>query len=174
MICFPRCNCFSKKKHLFRVNLPTLPLSPFRIEHVFWHQQVFNSWGTIASVFLTTVDSLVEKMSVISAGSRIKYCIIDNPDIKTSHGPPLAPQSSQSSQSAPTFTFWLLQLNIKGNTESGWRVCRQSWTGRRQQWTLCSAGRLWIICSFARSVVLWPETAHCRLYCGRNLVFGGF
>ena len=35
-------------------------------------------------------------MSVISACSRIKYCIIDNPDIKTWHGPPLSAVTKRS------------------------------------------------------------------------------
>lgn len=170
----------AEKKHLFRVNLPTLYLSPFRIEHVLWHQQVFKSSGTIPSVFLTTVDSLVENLSVISACARIKYCIIDNPDIKTWHGPPLSglpAVAAGSSQSVPTFPFYFSSLHL----------ARQ---GKHWAWPGMSAGNLgqegdssepcallgarWIICSFARSVVLWPETAHCRLYCGRNLVSGGF
>ena len=106
----------SAKKTPFRVNLPTLSLSPFRIEHVLRHQQVFNSSGTIPSVFLITVDSEVENMSVISACSRIKYCIIDNPDIKTWHDLPR--QVSSQSPVTKRSNIYILLLHLSRETLS--------------------------------------------------------
>ena len=95
-------------------------------------------------------------MSVISACSRIKYCIIDNPDIKTSHGPPLAPQSSQS----------VLELNSEGNIEPVWPGVSAGNLGQEgdsssEPCALLADGE-----SFAHSHALW--------FCDRKLPTAGF
>ena len=97
MICFPQCNCFCKKNTPFSCQPSNLVSVSFQDWTCFMTSTSFQQcWGTVPSVFLTTVDSLVETMSVISACSRIKYCIIDNPDIKTWHGPPLSAVTKRS------------------------------------------------------------------------------